>query len=74
MPIVEASAVFAHSKSKNLADKIEQEMLKAADKARGQGKSIAATKVDMEAARQKVKDDLDLPGNNGNGNGNGNGK
>lgn len=61
MPIVAASAVFAHSKSKALADKIEQEMLKAADKARSQGKNAADTRADMMAARQKVKDDLDLP-------------
>jgi hypothetical protein len=65
MPVVSAAAVFAHSKSQGLADKIEHEMLKAADKARSQGKSIAATKVDMEAARQKVKDDLDNPPANG---------
>jgi hypothetical protein len=61
-PIVEAAAVFAHSKSKNLADKIEREMLKAADQARRDGiKDPAEIRGLMMAARQKVKDDLDLP-------------
>jgi hypothetical protein len=60
MPVVAAAAVFAHARSAGLAKKIEQAMLIAADRARAQGKTNAQIKQAMMAARQKVKDDLDL--------------
>lgn len=57
MPIVEAAAVFANAKSKSLAGRIEQAMLKAIEQARADGVTDPKkVKARMLAAREKVKE------------------